>query len=595
MPQTEQQTQPTTPRVSRHAAPDRTAVSVAELLAEYDTADACIAELLCDRHDPEAVAFVSVREAADGELEARDVTYGELRARSEAVAAALASLGVGEGDSVATLMGKSVDLLAVMLGAWRLGAVYLPLFTAFAWPAIEMRLSGARAKVVVCDADQREKIESDSGASLSAGSAAAPAILVAGEGVEDSVLREGDRLLRDVVAEAEAAAGGALAPESFRGGGAATMALLFTSGTTGKPKGVVIPTRALASFHSYMEIGLDVAADDVFWNAADPGWAYGLYYGLMGPMAIGVPNILLEAKYSPPLAVRVFEKLGVTNFAAAPTVYRTLRAHTGPDAGPGPVRLRCASSAGEPLTPEIGEWSERFFGTEVRDHYGQTEHGMFIVNAWHPGFARPMEQGSMGQPLPGWECAVLDSLADEPLAEFDEDGMTPMGPVAIDSPESGLKWFGGYLDAPEKTAERYSEDGRWYYTGDAGRRTAEDSYFFASRDDDVIIMAGYRIGPFDVESVLSGHPEVVESAVVGAPDELRGEVLEAFVVLRGGVPADEEAAAAMSEELQQLVKTGFAAHAYPRSIHFVEDLPKTPSGKIQRFLLRKQRAEESRA
>jgi acetyl-CoA synthetase len=151
-------------------------------------------------------------------------------------------------------------------------------------------------------------------------------------------------------------------------------------------------------------------------------------------------------------------------------------------------------------------------------------------------------------------------------------------------------WFSGYVDAPEKTAARFSADGRWYLTGDAGARDADGNFFFSARDDDVIIMAGYRIGPFDVESVLVQHESVVEAAVVGVPDALRGEVLEAYVVLRDPAAGD----AALAEELQHLVKRRFAAHAYPRTVHFTDRLPKTPSGKIQRFLLREQRAREVR-
>jgi acetyl-CoA synthetase len=172
----------------------------------------------------------------------------------------------------------------------------------------------------------------------------------------------------------------------------------------------------------------------------------------------------------------------------------------------------------------------------------------------------------------------------------DADAPAPAGTVgrlAVDT-TAPLFAFTGYHDAPEKTAERLTADGRWYITGDTATADGDGALFFSSRDDDLIIMAGYRIGPFDVESVLGAHPDVAEAAVIGAPDELRGEVLEAFVVLRPGAIASQT----LTEELQRLVKTKFAAHAYPRSVHYVDDLPKTPSGKIQRFLLRAQRQAE---
>jgi acetyl-CoA synthetase len=243
------------------------------------------------------------------------------------------------------------------------------------------------------------------------------------------------------------------------------------------------------------------------------------------------------------------------------------------------LRLRRASSAGEPLTPEVISWAQKAIGIPVRDHYGQTEHGMMIVNAWHDDLRKDLKPGSMGHPPPGWQCAVLKNDSDEPAAPGE------IGRVAVDVGASPMMWFTGYKNAPEKTAERFTNDGHWYLTGDAGKVDADGYYFFSSRDDDIIIMAGYRIGPFDVESVLATHPAVRESAVIGAPDELRGEVLEAYVVPTQGTKGDD----ALVAELQNLVKTQFAAHAYPRRIHFVEALPKTPSGKLQRFVLRAQR------
>ncbi|WP_010540313.1 AMP-binding protein [Dietzia alimentaria] len=533
-----------------------TPLSPEQLLAVYDVPGASAAEFLCDRHDPSAVAFTVI----DADLSGRDITYGELKTESEKVAAALAELGVGEGDRVATLMSKSVDLVFTLMGIWRLGAVHMPLFTAFAWPAIEMRLNGGDAKVIVSDADQRGKIEKTQAPVVVAGLADCPEA------------REGDIDLATLVAAQKPGRAAAVT------GPEAGMVMLFTSGTTGNPKGVVVPVRALAAFHQYIETGLDVRPDDVFWNGADPGWAYGLYYGILGPLTVGRRSLLLHARYSPELAFAVLQYFHVTNFAAAPTVYRTMRAKK--DIAPTGVRLRRASAAGEPLTPEVIEWSIEQFGVEVRDQYGQTEHGMFIINPWHDSLREDVRPGSMGVPLPGWSCAVLAADADEP-AEVGE-----MGRVAIDVPASPLMWFTGYHEAPEKTAERFSRDGRWYYTGDAAKLDDDGHFYFSSRDDDVIIMSGYRIGPFDVESVLAKHADVLESAVIGVPDELAGEVLEAYVVLRDGVAGDAE----KESELQKWVKTEFAAHAFPRRIHFSRELPKTPSGKIQRFLLRKERA-----
>jgi acetyl-CoA synthetase len=188
----------------------------------------------------------------------------------------------------------------------------------------------------------------------------------------------------------------------------------------------------------------------------------------------------------------------------------------------------------------------------------------------------------MGIPLPGWVTGVLSEGSDKEVMA-DE-----LGRVAVDMGRSSVAWFDGYIDAPESTKEKFVGNGRWYLTGDAGRFDHEGDYYFMARDDDVIIMAGYRIGPFDVESILAMHPAVQECAVIAVPDEMKGEVIEAFVVLKD--PVDDEGA--LAQELKQLVRDNLAAYAYPRSVHYVDGLPKTPSGKIQRFLLRDQRERE---
>jgi acetyl-CoA synthetase len=244
--------------------------------------------------------------------------------------------------------------------------------------------------------------------------------------------------------------------------------------------------------------------------------------------------------------------------------------------------LRKASSAGEPLTPEVNHWAEQRLGLTVHDHYGQTEAGMLINNHHHPVVRRPIKPGSMGQAMPGWKAAILHGERDE------EVGPNEIGRVAMVIPESPLAWFKGYEGDPDKTAEKFAGGGRWYVTGDTGSVDDEGYFNFSARDDDVIIMAGYRIGPFEVESAMATHPAVAESAVIAIPDEVRGEVIEAYVVLRTG----HSPSGKLEREIQQWVKTRYAAHAYPRAVHFVGTLPKTPSGKIQRFVLKQQRRRE---
>lgn len=358
-------------------------------------------------------------------------------------------------------------------------------------------------------------------------------------------------------------------------GGDAPLIHIYTSGTTGNPKGVVVPLRALAAFQAYAEFGLGIRAeDDMFWCAADPGWAYGLYFGILATLSTGVRSVLFEGGFTPESTMAVLAQQRVTNFAAAPTVYRSLRTSgLEPAAG---VRLRCASSAGEPLTPDVNIWAQDVFGITVHDHYGQTEAGMLINNHHHRDVARPIKEGSMGCPMPGWRATILHDDRDE------EVGFGEPGRVAMVLPESPLAWFDGYDGDPEKSVAKFAGGGRWYVTGDTGRMDEDGYFYFSARDDDVIIMAGYRIGPFEVESVMATHPAVAECAVIAMPDEVRGEVIEAYVVL-----CDEHVAGPdLDVEIQMWVKRNFAAHAYPRRVHFTTIMPKTPSGKIQRFVLK---------
>lgn len=531
---------------------------VQELIDEYTDPRASVAGLLCDRHPQDATAYY----LAESDLTWRTVDFDELREASERFAAALAEMGIEPGDRVATLLGKTFEHLVAILGILRLGAVHVPLFTAFAHDAVAYRLRGSDAKVVVCDEKQRPKLDTgDAQTNLR--------IVVVGRPTAASDLEFAQLL--DTYSPGFPAC--VLASD-------APIVQIYTSGTTGRAKGVVVPRRMLASAHTYMEFALDLRAGDVFWNAADPGWAYGLYYGIHGSLCTGTPSVWLNSGFDAQLTLEVMSRLGVTNFTAAPTVYRSLRASDHPV--PPDLRLRCASAGGEPLTPEVNEWAVNHLGVEVRDHYGQTEAGMLINNHQHPSLQRPVKPGSMGQALPGWTGVVLYD---------DRDEVAPAGTVgriAFDLLASPLASFTGYHNEPERDKEKFSDDRHWYYTGDAGSLDDEGYFHFLSRDDDVIIMAGYRIGPFDIESVLLIHPQVAEVAVIAAPDAIRGEIVEAYVVARDQDSADETLAA----ELKELVKREYAAHAYPRVIHFVSALPKTPSGKIQRNVLRDRRRAE---
>ena len=508
-----------------------------------DGVNACVE--CCDRHVGEARIALNWANAAG---ERASYTFEELQARSARVANLLVEHGVQPGDRVAGLLPRVPDLVALILGVFRAGAVYQPLFTAFGPKAIEQRLGTSRAKVVVTDAVNRSKLD---------GIANPPIVMGIGtDGTDVDFIGGLDRQPST------------FAPVMRTGEDA--LLLMSTSGTTGPPKGVRVPLRSLAAISAYMRFGLDLRADDVFWNIADPGWAYGLYYAVIGPLLEGHQTTLYDGAFSVESTVALIEELRVTNLAGAPTAYRMMIAAGADAAAPVVGQLRVAASAGEPLNPEIMRWFGEHVACPVYDHYGQTECGMVLAN--HHGLRHDVRSGSAGFAMPGFRLEVVDDAA-QPVPAGTE------GMLAVHLADSPLFFFDGYLGA-----EGQGWVGDYYLTGDTVEQHDDGSISFVGRSDDVISSAGYRIGPFDVESCLLEHDGVAESAVVGKPDQERGEIVKAFVVLHPGWVGDE----ALSAELTEHVRARLGKHAFPREIDFVESLPKTPSGKIQRFILRNQ-------
>jgi hypothetical protein len=311
-------------------------------------------ELLCDRHNPAAVAVVS----RHGDT-LTTMTYGELRERSLRLAHALHAADVRSGDRVGVLLPKIPEVHVCAVALARLGAVYLPLFTAFGASAARERLASAGVAAVITTGDQREKVP------VAGERGHRPTFTLDGN-------EAGDACLRAACEEAPPLA------EERHEAWPSLLALLFTSGTTGAPKGVPVQTRALESFEVYMREGLAVDADARFWNAADPGWAYGLYYNVYGILLLGQTAHLLGGAFCPRATLDFMAENGITHFAAAPTAYRALRASGAPV--PPSLRVRVASSAGEPLQPAVSDWFEHAFGVPIRDQYGQTEVGMCCVN-----------------------------------------------------------------------------------------------------------------------------------------------------------------------------------------------------------------------
>ncbi|OPA91017.1 AMP-binding protein [Pseudomonas fluorescens] len=524
-----------------------------DLHGELNALNACIE--CCDRHaHGNAVALYC--ETRDGR--ATRYTFSELLVHAARFGNFLREQGVKPGDRVAGLMPRTVELLIAILGTWRIGAVYQPLFTAFGPKAIEQRLGCSGARWIVTDAHNRPKLDEIPDC---------PRILVTGGQARVSSDYDFWSTLERQPAEC--------APEMLDAD--APFLLMCTSGTTGPAKPLEVPLRAILAFKGYMRDAIDLREDDHFWNLADPGWAYGLYYAVTGPLACGHATLFYDGPFTMDSTCQIIAKYAISNLAGSPTAYRLLIAAGTEFASAVRGHLRAVSSAGEPLNPQVIRWFAEQLGVVIHDHYGQTEIGMVLCN--HHGLRHPIREGSAGYALPGYRIVVLDEAARElPTGR--------PGVLAVDRERSPLCWFNGYFEMPTKAFV-----GRYYLSGDIVERNDDGSISFVGRNDDVITTSGYRVGPFDVESALIEHPAVVEAAVIGKPDPQRTELIKAFVVLNNQYPPGAE----LAETLRLHVRQRLAAHAYPREIEFVEQLPKTPSGKLQRFILRNQEIAKQQA
>ncbi|WP_439125847.1 MAG: AMP-binding protein [Pseudomonas rhizophila] len=519
------------------------------LHGSLEALNACVE--CCDRHAlPGRIAlFWEGRDGNDATW-----TYRDLQDNAARFANFLLAQGVGKGDKVAGLLPRTAELLIVVLATWRIGAVYQPLFTAFGPKAIEHRLGSSGARVVVTDAVNRPKLNDVAGC---------PTVVTVGGAKGQGIVRGDYSFWAEVANHANQC-------EPVMLSGEAPFLLMFTSGTTGPAKALSVPLKAIVAFQSYMRDAVDLRPEDAFWNVADPGWAYGIYFGVTGPLAMGHPITFYDGPFTLESTCRVINKYGITNLAGSPTAYRLLIAGGDQFARSIKGTLRAVSSAGEPLNPEVIRWFADNLNVVIHDHYGQTELGMVLCN--HHALEHPVHMGAAGFASPGHRIVVLDE-------NNRELGVGQPGILAVDRSQSPMCWFAGYEGGPTKAFV-----GDYYLSGDTVEFNPDGSISFVGRSDDVITTSGYRVGPFDVESALIEHPAVVEAAVVGKPDPERTELVKAFVVLS----AQYRAAPELAEELRQHVRKRLAAHAYPREIEFVSDLPKTPSGKLQRFILRNQ-------
>lgn len=480
-------------------------------------------------------------------------SFGALREASNRVAEALVRAGIGRGDRVAVLIPQQKAVPVAHIAAWRIGAISLPLANVFGIEALQYRLSNAGAKVIFTDAAGLAKIR------------AARAQLPQLELIVSVDGDDGDAIgYRRFI---EGTTGSFETVDTLRDDPAL---MIFTSGTTGQPKGALHAHRVLAGHlpgvqwpHEYLP-----QPGDAMWTPADWAWIGGLMNVMMTSLACGVPVIgHATDKFDPEAALAFMGRHGVRNTFIAPTALRMLRTVERPRERFG-VALRSLASGGETLGEEVYAWGKDALGLTINEFYGQTECNLIVASCASAGVSRP---GSMGKPAPGHQVGIIRE--DGSACDIGETGQ-------ISALRPNPSMFLEYWGQPEATRAKFVGD--WMKTGDQGYWDEDGYIHFVGRDDDVITSAGYRIGPGEIEDCLIGHAAVAIAAVVGKPDPLRTEIVKAFIVLKPGhAPSD-----ALRDDIQSYVRTRLSAHEYPREIAFVDELPLTTTGKIIRRLLR---------
>lgn len=485
--------------------------------------------------------------------EERRLSFADVSRAAARAAGALASLGVGPGDPLLVMLGRSPAWPLWVLGGLKAGALVIPCSTLLRPKDLVYRVAHSGAAALVTDPERVAMVDAERAA-------------LAAHVRHFIVVPEGASAPRAGWLDADALLAAASPDTEGCPTRAADPALVYyTSGTTGPPK-AVLHHHAYTFAHRYTaQFWHGLREGDRLWTTSDTGWAKAAYGVLFGPWSLGAEVCLYEGRFEPSRQLDLLESFAPQVFCAPPTEFRLLvKQDLSRRRFPG---LREVVSAGEPLNPEVIRAWRDATDLPIRDGYGQTETILLVGN--FPGV--PLRPGSMGLPMPGHEVAVIDE-AGQPLPPGE------VGDVAVRRGPPSL--FAGYWRDPEATAR--CRRGSWYVTGDRASVDGDGYFWFVGRADDVIISAGYRIGPFEVESALLEHPEVLEAAAVAAPDATRGSVVKAFVVLRTGADRDD----AMVRRLQEHVKAVTAPYKYPRVVEFVDELPKTVSGKIRRVELR---------
>ncbi|HEY7242942.1 MAG TPA: acyl-CoA synthetase [Xanthobacteraceae bacterium] len=480
------------------------------------------------------------------------LTYRDLRASSNKVASLLRSLGVCKGDRVAGVLPRVPETIAVMIGTWKIGGIYVPIFTGFGTEAIRFRLGNCGAKVAFTHHEYRDRLPEPIELAV---------VTIAGG--KGTGIRQGDLSFSEAIRTQN----DSFDPQPSSRSDPAV--ILYTSGSTGEPKGVAIASNFLAAITPYMRFGVDLRPTDMFWPTGDPGWGYGFVCYHVA-LSMGLPVMSFEATPTAESFLASLAEHRVTNVATVPTLLRGVMALGAAKLAGYDLCLRCISSCGEPLNSEVIRFFRETRGLTPRDHFGSSENGLPLGN--FNALDAEVKPGSMGLPMPGFAMSILGEEGRElPPGE--------VGHLAQRPSEHGYYAL-GYWQDPERTHQLFRHG--WITAGDLARRDEAGYFWFEGRADDVIKSSGYRIGPFEVESAILHHPAVAEAAVVGKPDPLKGNIVKAYVTLRPG----QNARSGLTQEIQSTARRIVGDHAYPREIEVIDSLPKTESGKIQRFRLR---------
>ncbi|GCD81523.1 acyl-CoA synthetase MbcS [Parageobacillus thermoglucosidasius] len=482
--------------------------------------------------------------------ETREITYGDLIKRANRIGNALLKQGLEKGDKVLVMIPRLIEAYEVYLGALKAGLVVIPSSEMLRTKDLQYRISHGEAKAVVAYepyVDQFAPVEGmDHLVKFIVGKEKRDGWIL----LEEAMKAESDELATADTSRDDMAF------------------LSYTSGTTGYPKGVVHSHGwAYAHLRIAAKNWLCIGENDLVWATAGPGWQKWIWSPFLSTLGSGATGFVYYGRFDPEKYLQLLSKYEVNVLCCTPTEYRLMAKV--PNIGDYNLsHLHSAVSAGEPLNREVIDTFEKYFNIQVRDGYGQTENTLLV------GVMKGMKikPGSMGKPTPGNRVEIINENG-EPCA------VGEVGDIAVHVETPTL--FKYYYKDPERTALQFRGD--YYITGDKAKKDEDGYFWFEGRGDDIIISSGYTIGPFEVEDALVKHPYVKECAVVASPDEVRGHVVKAFIVLREGVDKNDPT---LIPKLQEHVKQLTAPYKYPRKIEFVDDLPKTASGKIRRVELR---------